>query len=108
MATHDDPVYDPNSFQAMFSRVIEQQEQHGTLLAQILAQTQKTNGRVTALEQHTYSCPVAQGKQTALEKDVEKLKAAQWRMVGWAGGVAAAVGALTVGADLVLRIIGKP
>lgn len=43
-------TYDPNSNDAMFSRVMQRLDQQDDTLKQILEQVKKTNGRVTTLE----------------------------------------------------------
>lgn len=42
--------YDPNSVDAMFSRIEQRLDSQDQVLARIEEQTTKTNGRVTALE----------------------------------------------------------
>ena len=43
--------YDPNSTDAMFSRIENRLSTQDAALAEILREVRKTNGRVTALEQ---------------------------------------------------------
>jgi len=42
--------YDPNSPDAMFSRILEKLDEQDKILARIESQTTKTNGRVSKLE----------------------------------------------------------
>lgn len=42
--------YDPNSTDALFSRVMQRLDNQDATLGQILSEVRKTNGRVTSLE----------------------------------------------------------
>lgn len=44
-------TYDPNSTDAMFSRVLQRLDTQDTTLTEILAEVRKTNGRVKSLEE---------------------------------------------------------
>lgn len=44
-------TYDPNSTDAMFSRVLQRLDTQDATLTEILAEVRKTNGRVKSLEE---------------------------------------------------------
>lgn len=68
--------YDPNSNDAMFSRVMNRLDQQDDTLKQILEQVRKTNGRVNVLEQNE---AVAKGKVAVLSAAIS----AAVGFIGW-------------------------
>lgn len=68
--------YNPNSTDALFSRVMNRLDQQDDTLRQILEQCKKTNGRVSQLEQNE---AVAKGKLAL----VSALVSAAVGFVGW-------------------------
>lgn len=67
--------YDPNSNDALFSRVMNRLDTQDATLQQILSQVRLTNGRVTAIETRE---AVAKGKITVISAVVSAV-------VGFAG-----------------------
>lgn len=69
-------TYDPNSSDAMFSRLMNRLDTQDDTLKQILSEVRKTNGRVTKLETEG---AVTRGKVAA----VSALVSAAVGFVGW-------------------------
>jgi hypothetical protein len=69
-------TYDPNSTDAMFSRVLNRLDTQDDTLKQILAEVKKTNGRVTKIETEN---AITKGKVAAVSALVSGVVA----IIGW-------------------------